>query len=104
MPTDSVAVRFGCGVNDGCPDSSQDGVQQHAELYFSGYQLPAPSGEAPLIVISAAGRIMCFDDSGRMTYGWDLLVEYGKRKADGHPFRPVVSRPDARPHCPSRPE
>ncbi|MGV9412313.1 arabinosyltransferase domain-containing protein [Nocardia sp. NPDC003693] len=63
--------------------SYQDGVQQPAEMKSSWYQLPARSDDTPLVVISAAGRILSFDDTGNMTYGQSLVVEYGHREADG---------------------
>src|SRR5690606_40907691 len=39
--------------------------------------------ETPLVIISAAGRIWSYDDTGALTYGQSLLVEYGTRQADG---------------------
>ncbi|MBF6238065.1 arabinosyltransferase domain-containing protein [Nocardia otitidiscaviarum] len=63
--------------------SWQDGVQQPAELYSSWYELPARSADSPLVVMSVAGRVMSFDDTGRMTYGQDLFLDYGRRLPDG---------------------
>ncbi|WP_455900835.1 arabinosyltransferase domain-containing protein [Rhodococcus gordoniae] len=63
--------------------SYQDGVQEPASLTSSWYALPDITDETPLIVISAAGRIWSYDDTGALTYGQSLLVEYGTRQADG---------------------
>lgn len=63
--------------------SYQNGVQQPAHLTSSWYALPERSPDAPLVVISAAGRILSYDDTGAMQYGQSLVVEYGKRQADG---------------------
>ncbi|QNG20921.1 arabinosyltransferase [Rhodococcus triatomae] len=63
--------------------SYQEGVQEPASLTSSWYQLPERSDDAPLVVISAAGRIASVDDTGAGTYGQSLLVEYGTRQADG---------------------
>ncbi len=63
--------------------SYQDGVQQQASVVSSWYQLPERSDDAPLIVISAAGRIWSVDDTGKPTYGQPLNLEYGKRQPDG---------------------
>nr|WP_245550729.1 arabinosyltransferase domain-containing protein [Nocardia paucivorans] len=63
--------------------SYQNGVQQPAHLTSSWYALPERSPDAPLIVISAAGRILSYDDTGAMQYGQSLVVEYGKRQSDG---------------------
>nr|WP_233608249.1 arabinosyltransferase domain-containing protein [Nocardia stercoris] len=63
--------------------SYQSGVQQNAHLTSSWYQLPPRSDDAPLVVISAAGRILSFDMTGTLQYGQDLHLEYGKRQPDG---------------------
>lgn len=63
--------------------SYQTGIQEPAKLTSSWYQLPERSDDAPLIVISAAGRIWSVDDTGATTYGQSLLVEYGNRNPDG---------------------
>lgn len=63
--------------------SYQDGVQEPASLVSSWYELPERSAEAPLIVITAAGRVMSYDDTGAMEYGQSLAVDYGKRQPDG---------------------
>jgi arabinosyltransferase B len=63
--------------------SYQDGVQQPASVTSSWYQLPPRSADAPLIVITAAGRVRSIGDTGSETYGQQLLLEYGKRLPDG---------------------
>ncbi|WTL36218.1 arabinosyltransferase domain-containing protein [Nocardia sp. NBC_01503] len=80
----TVALPFGLDpATTPVMGSWQDGVQQPANLTSSWYQLPARSAVSPLIVISAAGRILSFDDTGNMTYGQQLLVEYGHQNPDG---------------------
>ncbi|RVW00095.1 arabinosyltransferase domain-containing protein [Rhodococcus spongiicola] len=63
--------------------SYQEGVQQQASVVSSWYKLPERSDDAPLIVISAAGRIWSVDDTGKATYGQPLDLEYGKQQPDG---------------------
>ncbi len=63
--------------------SYQNGIQEPARLTSSWYALPERSDDAPLIAISAAGRIWSYDDTGALTYGQSLLLEYGVRQADG---------------------
>ncbi|MGC0366910.1 arabinosyltransferase B [Rhodococcus sp. 27YEA15] len=63
--------------------SYQDGVQEPASLISSWYQLPARSDDSPLVVMSVAGRVWSVDNSGNVTYGQSLLVEYGKTQPDG---------------------
>lgn len=63
--------------------SYQEGIQEPAEATSSWYQLPPRSDDAPLVVFSAAGRIWSYDDTGALTYGQSLLLEYGKRQPDG---------------------
>ncbi|MFH5230348.1 arabinosyltransferase domain-containing protein [Antrihabitans spumae] len=63
--------------------SYQAGVQEPASVVSSWYQLPARSDDAPLVVISAAGRIFSIDATGAMNYGQSLKVEYGHRLPDG---------------------
>jgi len=63
--------------------SYQTGIQEPAMLTSSWYQLPERSDDAPLIVISAAGRIWSVDDTGATTYGQSMLLEYGTRQPDG---------------------
>lgn len=80
----TVALPFGLDpATTPVMGSYQDGVQQPAEMTSSWYQLPARSENAPLVVISAAGRVLSFDDTGNMTYGQSLIVEYGHKEADG---------------------
>ncbi|MFC8045053.1 arabinosyltransferase domain-containing protein [Nocardia sp. NPDC057353] len=63
--------------------SYQEGVQQPANLTSSWYQLAPRSDDRPLVVITAAGRILSYDDTGAMKYGQSLTVDYGKRQPDG---------------------
>ncbi|WSJ02017.1 arabinosyltransferase domain-containing protein [Nocardia sp. NBC_01329] len=63
--------------------SYQDGVQQPAFVSSSWYELPERSPDHPLVVITAAGRILSYDDTGAMQYGQSLTVDYGKRQPDG---------------------
>ncbi|WP_405179069.1 arabinosyltransferase domain-containing protein [Nocardia sp. NBC_01377] len=63
--------------------SYQEGVQQPALLTSSWYQLAPRSEDKPLVVISAAGRILSFDNAGALKYGQSLTVDYGKRLPDG---------------------
>lgn len=63
--------------------SYQQGVQQPAHLVSSWYQLAPRSDDRPLVVISAAGRILSIDDTGDTKYGQSLTVDYGKHLPDG---------------------
>ncbi|NMD62845.1 arabinosyltransferase [Nocardia globerula] len=63
--------------------SYQAGVQEPASLISSWYQLPARSEQSPLVVMSVAGRVWSVDNTGAVTYGQSLLVEYGKTQPDG---------------------
>ncbi|MBY6437316.1 arabinosyltransferase [Rhodococcus kroppenstedtii] len=64
--------------------SYQPGVQTPARAASSWYGLPAASDNAPLIVVSAAGRIWSEDPvAGTTTYGQSLRVEYGRTQPDG---------------------
>ncbi|MFC4606105.1 arabinosyltransferase domain-containing protein [Rhodococcus kronopolitis] len=63
--------------------SYQVGEQQPAKLTSDWYGLPDRSDAAPLLVVTAAGRIRSVDADGVATYGQDLAVEYGTRAADG---------------------
>lgn len=63
--------------------SYQPSLQEPAQLTSSWYQLPPRSADAPLVVISAAGRIWSVDDTGTSTYGQSLTVDYGKKMPDG---------------------
>ncbi|MFI6957170.1 arabinosyltransferase domain-containing protein [Nocardia sp. NPDC050408] len=63
--------------------SYQGGVQQPAHLVSSWYQLAPRSDDHPLVVISAAGRILSVDDTGDTRYGQSLTVDYGKHLPDG---------------------
>ncbi|MFE3191697.1 arabinosyltransferase domain-containing protein [Nocardia sp. NPDC059240] len=80
----TVALPFGLNpATTPVMGSYQDGVQQPAELTSSWYTLPPRTDETPLIVISAAGRVMSFDATNNMTYGQDLFLQYGHHNPDG---------------------
>ncbi|WP_040744410.1 arabinosyltransferase domain-containing protein [Nocardia transvalensis] len=80
----TVALPFGLDpATTPVMGSYQDGVQQPAHLTSSWYQLPPRSDETPLVVISAAGRILSVDDTGAVKYGQSLTVDYGKKQPDG---------------------
>ena len=80
----TVALPFGLDpATTPVMGSYQSGVQQPANLVSSWYELPERSADRPLIVISAAGRVLSFDDTGKMSYGQELKLEYGKRQPDG---------------------
>ncbi|GGO12351.1 arabinosyltransferase domain-containing protein [Corynebacterium marinum] len=59
------------------------GPQYPASITTSWYELPERSEEAPLIVVSAAGRIEHHDINGVLHDGQDLTLEYGTLGADG---------------------
>ncbi|WP_164546412.1 arabinosyltransferase domain-containing protein [Corynebacterium hylobatis] len=59
------------------------GQQYPADITTSWYELPEHTDEAPLIVVSAAGRIEHSDINGVRHNGQELLLEYGTREADG---------------------
>ncbi|WP_167471412.1 arabinosyltransferase domain-containing protein [Nocardia arthritidis] len=80
----TVALPFGLDpATTPVMGSYQKGVQQPAHLTSSWYQLAPRSADKPLVVISAAGRILSIDDTGDVLYGQSLLVEYGKKQPDG---------------------
>ncbi|MEV0296569.1 arabinosyltransferase domain-containing protein [Nocardia sp. NPDC050710] len=80
----TVALPFGLDpATTPVMGSYQNGVQQPARLTSSWYQLEPRSDDKPLVVISAAGRILSLDDTGSMKYGQSLTVDYGKRLPDG---------------------
>src|SRR5690606_29406997 len=60
-----------------------EGVQRPALVTSSWYEMPQRSPDHPLLVVTAAGRILSYDDSGVMQYGQSLTVDYGKRQPDG---------------------
>ena len=63
--------------------SYTDGPQFPAEVTTAWYQLPERNKNAPLLVVSAAGRIEHHDISGVHQDGQELAVEYGVRQPDG---------------------
>nr|WP_239003742.1 arabinosyltransferase domain-containing protein [Nocardia panacis] len=80
----TVALPFGLDpATTPIMGSYQSGMQQPAHLVSSWYQLAPRAADKPLVVISAAGRILSVDDTGSEKYGQSLLVEYGKKQDDG---------------------
>nr|WP_232542000.1 arabinosyltransferase domain-containing protein [Nocardia bovistercoris] len=80
----TVALPFGLDpATTPVMGSYQEGVQKPALLTSSWYELAPRAADKPLVVISAAGRILSFDNTGAMKYGQSLTVDYGKRRADG---------------------
>ncbi|MDY6050490.1 MAG: arabinosyltransferase domain-containing protein [Corynebacterium sp.] len=64
--------------------SWRDGVQLSSSLNTQWFALPTtPLEEQPLIVVTAAGRIAGHDINGVKVTGQELLIEYGRRGADG---------------------
>lgn len=63
--------------------SWEDEPTTSASLTSSWYELPERSDKAPLLVVSAAGRIAHFDQDGIEEPGEDLIVEYGVRGDSG---------------------
>ena len=59
------------------------GTQVHAEITTDWYELPELSEDAPIIVVSAAGRVEHFDINGVFQSGQALRMEYGTLGADG---------------------
>ncbi|WP_410170974.1 arabinosyltransferase domain-containing protein [Corynebacterium pygosceleis] len=59
------------------------GPQFPAEVTTSWYELPGRREDAPLLVVSAAGRIEHNDINGVRQDGQRLVIEYGTRGADG---------------------
>ncbi|MCS4532352.1 arabinosyltransferase domain-containing protein [Corynebacterium sp. ES2794-CONJ1] len=57
--------------------------QPYAEAITSWYQLPPQREDAPLLVVSAAGKIAYFDQDGVRKDGRRLLVEYGAENEQG---------------------
>ncbi len=58
-------------------------TQVHAEITTDWYQLPEANDDAPIIVVSAAGRVEHFDINGVFQAGQSLRMEYGTLGADG---------------------
>ncbi len=80
----TVALPFGLDpAKTPIMGSYQEGLQTPAHLTSSWYQLPPRSEQSPLVVVTAAGRILSYDQTGAMQYGQNLVLEYGKRRADG---------------------
>jgi len=89
----SVALPFGLDpARTPVLGSYQTGEQSTAKLTSGWYGLPDTgsagtstqrSDAAPILVVTAAGRIRSVDADGVVTYGQDLVVEYGAPAADG---------------------
>ena len=47
------------------------------------YQLPARTGDRPLVVVSAAGAIWSYKEDGTFTYGQSLKLQWGVARPDG---------------------
>ena len=60
-----------------------DGTQVNAEITTDWYELPESTEEAPIVVVSAAGRIAHVDINGVSQSGQSVLLEYGTLGADG---------------------
>ncbi|MFZ2177650.1 MAG: arabinosyltransferase domain-containing protein, partial [Rhodococcus sp. (in: high G+C Gram-positive bacteria)] len=63
--------------------SYRTGEQAPASLVTGWYGLPERTDDAPILTISAAGRIRSVDADGVVTPGQSLTVEYGTTGADG---------------------
>lgn len=64
--------------------SWHQGPQNPAEVTSSWYQLPEATEEAPLVVVSAAGRIEHHDINGVLQEGQELVLEYATMDEDGN--------------------
>ena len=63
--------------------SWSSGTQSPAHITTDWYQVPEASEEAPIIVVSAAGRIEHFDINGVHQSGQSVMLEYGHLNEDG---------------------
>ncbi|KQB87146.1 arabinosyltransferase domain-containing protein [Corynebacterium lowii] len=64
--------------------SYQEDEQLPAKVTTAWYELPdAPDADAPLVVVSAFGKINHHDINGVEQEGQKLVLEYGTRQADG---------------------
>ncbi|AKK07613.1 arabinosyltransferase domain-containing protein [Corynebacterium testudinoris] len=59
------------------------GQQMPAEITTAWYELPQATEDAPLVVVSVAGRIEHHDINGVLHDGQELVLEYGTRGPDG---------------------
>lgn len=57
--------------------------QVYADATTDWYELPQATEQAPLLVVTAAGRIAHVDINGIQQYGQELVVQYGKRGENG---------------------
>lgn len=58
-------------------------AQIHAATTTEWYELPAPTEQAPILVVTAAGRIHHYDINGVEQDGQKLVFEFGERQANG---------------------
>ena len=63
--------------------ADESAPQNAAELTTGWYELPERRESAPLLVVSAAGRIAYHDINGIEQEGEELLLEYGTRGSNG---------------------
>ncbi|MFP7365158.1 arabinosyltransferase domain-containing protein [Corynebacterium callunae] len=59
------------------------GTQTPGHITTDWYQVPEATAETPIIVVSAAGRIEHYDINNVLQPGQSVMLEYGKRTADG---------------------
>ena len=59
------------------------GPQVPADITTAWYELPEATDDAPLLVVSAAGRIEHHDINGVLHEGQELILEYGTLGTDG---------------------
>ncbi|BAU94565.1 arabinosyl transferase [Corynebacterium suranareeae] len=59
------------------------GTQNPAHLTTDWYEIPEATEEAPIIVVSAAGRIEHYDINGVHQSGQSVMLEYGHLNEDG---------------------
>ncbi|WP_255455981.1 MULTISPECIES: arabinosyltransferase domain-containing protein [unclassified Corynebacterium] len=57
--------------------------QTYSEAFTNWYSLPQAKEQAPLVVVSVAGRIQSTDINGVLQNGQSLVVQYGKSNPDG---------------------
>src|SRR5699024_6786836 len=60
-----------------------DGTHIPSEITTYLYEVPEATEQAPIIVVSAAGRIAHFDINGVFQSGQSVLLEYGSLDDDG---------------------
>lgn len=82
---------FGLATDTPVLGSYTEGDKKQASFTSNWYRLERPK-DAPLLVITAAGRIRSVDRSGVETYGQDVRVEYGTA-----PAKPKTAKPGETP-------